>query len=95
MDRSRGNFMSKFTDLNSRALKHLTSQQFFEVWNNYDQDGEFKRYLLTSFRSLVIMNLLFNHLNDYCIVGNGYIEGGELENFLREFVSSISDEEVS
>lgn len=25
--------------------------------------------------------------------GNGYIEGGELESFLREFVSSISDDE--
>lgn len=28
-------------------------------------------------------------------LGNGYIEGSELENFLREFVSSISDEQVS
>lgn len=35
-----GNFMSKFTDANLSALKHLTSQQFFEVWNNYDQDGK-------------------------------------------------------
>lgn len=34
------NFMSKFADVNSNALKHLTSQQFFEVWSNYDQDGE-------------------------------------------------------
>lgn len=38
---SRNNFMSKFADANSNALKHLTSQQFFEVWNNYDQDGKY------------------------------------------------------
>lgn len=37
----RANFMSKFADANSNALKHLTSQQFFEVWNNYDQDGKY------------------------------------------------------
>lgn len=34
------NFMSKYTNNNSDALRHLTSKQFFEVWNNYDQDGE-------------------------------------------------------
>lgn len=39
MDSANTNFMSKFTDVNSNALKHLTSQQFFEVWSNYDQDG--------------------------------------------------------
>lgn len=33
--------MSKFTNQNVDALRHLTSKQFFEVWNNYDQDGEF------------------------------------------------------
>lgn len=40
MAESRCNFMTKFTDANMSALKHLTSQQFFEVWNNYDQDGK-------------------------------------------------------
>lgn len=34
--------MSKFTDANMSALKHLTSRQFFEVWSNYDQDGEYE-----------------------------------------------------
>lgn len=34
--------MSKFTDANMSALKHLTSRQFFEVWSNYDQDGEYR-----------------------------------------------------
>lgn len=37
---SKSNFLAKFTDTKLRALKRLTSQQFFEVWNNYDQDGE-------------------------------------------------------
>lgn len=36
----RGNFLSRFTNQNSDALRHLTSKQFFEVWSNYDQDGE-------------------------------------------------------
>lgn len=40
---SKGNFMSRFADTYSSALKHLTSQQFFEVWNNYDQDGKLDR----------------------------------------------------
>jgi hypothetical protein len=34
------NFMSQYASKNSDALRHLTSKQFFEVWNNYDQDGE-------------------------------------------------------
>ena len=31
--------MSKYANKNVDALRHLTSQQFFEVWSNYDQDG--------------------------------------------------------
>lgn len=34
------NFMSKFRDKDTRALNNLNSQQFIEVWNNYDKDGE-------------------------------------------------------
>lgn len=34
------NFMSKFRDKDTRALKNLNSAQFIEVWNNYDKDGE-------------------------------------------------------
>jgi len=34
------NFMSKFRDKDTRVLKNLNSQQFIEVWNNYDKDGE-------------------------------------------------------
>lgn len=35
------NFMSKFRDKDTRALKNLNSSQFIEVWNNYDRDGKF------------------------------------------------------
>lgn len=34
------NFMSKFRDKDTRVLNNLNSQQFIEVWNNYDKDGE-------------------------------------------------------
>lgn len=43
--RNDANFMSKFTDANMNALKHLTSRQFFEVWSNYDQDGKYLMFL--------------------------------------------------
>lgn len=35
--------------------------------------------------------------NNHCrqITGNGYIEGSELDNFLRDFVGSIRDDKVS
>lgn len=36
------NFMSKFRDKDTRALKNLNSSQFIEVWNNYDKDGEYQ-----------------------------------------------------
>jgi hypothetical protein len=39
------NFMSKFRDKDTRVLKNLNSQQFIEVWNNYDKDGKSKRVL--------------------------------------------------
>ena len=52
--------MRQFRDSESRELKQLTAQQFMEVWEHYDDDG------------------------------NGYIEDGELDGFLREFVSSVN-----
>ncbi|XP_021966229.1 calbindin-32 isoform X2 [Folsomia candida] len=54
------NFMRQFRDPTSREVKKLTANQFMEVWNHYDQDG------------------------------NGYIEGTELDGFLREFVASVN-----
>ena len=34
------NFMRQFRDSESRELKQLTAQQFMEVWDHYDDDGE-------------------------------------------------------
>ena len=34
------NFMRQFRDPDSRELKQLTAQQFMEVWEHYDDDGE-------------------------------------------------------
>ncbi len=34
------NFMRQFRDSESRELKKLTAQQFMEVWDHYDDDGE-------------------------------------------------------
>ena len=37
------NFMRQFRDAESRELKQLTAQQFMEVWDHYDDDGEIER----------------------------------------------------
>ncbi|CAG0912211.1 unnamed protein product [Notodromas monacha] len=58
------NFLRQFRDAESQQLKKLTANQFMEVWNNYDSDG------------------------------NGYIEGTELDGFLREFVASVNSVDV-
>lgn len=58
------NFLRQFREGPSRQFKQFTAQQFLEVWNHYDTDG------------------------------NGYIEGSELDNFLREFISSVNMSEV-
>lgn len=34
-----------------------------------------------------------NNATPRLLIGNGYIEGSELDNFLREFVMSIHDDE--
>lgn len=34
------NFLRQFRDLNTREFKQITAQQFMEVWNHYDEDGE-------------------------------------------------------
>ena len=33
------NFMRQFRDDGTREMKKLTSHQFMEVWNHYDNDG--------------------------------------------------------
>ncbi|KAA0196871.1 Calbindin [Fasciolopsis buskii] len=52
------------------------------------KDGESKRLKLFTAAQFVEV---WNH---YDLDGNGYIEGKELDNFLREFVSSVFSEEL-
>ncbi|CAI9715677.1 calbindin-32-like isoform X3 [Octopus vulgaris] len=52
------NFLKQFRD-GAGQFKKITANQFMDVWNHYDQNG------------------------------NGYIEGTELEDFLRELVTSV------
>lgn len=33
------NFMRQFRDPETRDLKKLSANQFMDVWNNYDKDG--------------------------------------------------------
>lgn len=33
------NFLRQFRDLKTREFKQITAQQFMEVWNHYDEDG--------------------------------------------------------
>ena len=35
------NFMRQFRDADSRELKQLTAAQFMNIWEHYDDDGEF------------------------------------------------------
>jgi hypothetical protein len=42
------NFLRQFRDKDTKQLKKFTAQQFQEVWNHYDTDGE----LHVEYRSL-------------------------------------------
>lgn len=39
------NFLRQFRDLKTREFKQITAQQFMEVWNHYDEDGESLTYV--------------------------------------------------
>ena len=36
------NFMRQFRDADSRELKQLTAAQFMNIWEHYDDDGEYR-----------------------------------------------------
>ena len=47
------NFMSQFRDSSTKELTNLTSQQFIEVWRNYDKDGKFlNSYTISAIASI-------------------------------------------
>ena len=65
-----------------------------EIWNHYDADGEAflrlpppQKAKTCYFISIVDLRCSFP--------GNGYIEGSELDSFLREFVSSVNASDVN
>lgn len=80
------NFMRQYRDPESRELKKLSANQFMDVWAHYDKDGMY---------SLWVSDLSNCHAALSLLSGNGYIEGTELDGFLREFVSSANATDIS
>jgi prophage maintenance system killer protein len=74
------NFLRQFRDEQSKEIKQLTATQFMEIWSHYDIDGIER----------VSMNFFVRIL-----LGNGYIEGHELDDLLRELASSVNLSDAS
>jgi len=82
--RKKENFLRQFRDEQSKELKQLTATQFMEIWSHYDIDG-IERVLTKFFLRILL-----------CIrLGNGYIEGHELDHLLRELASSVNLSDAS
>lgn len=75
--RKKENFLRQFRDENSKELKQLTAAQFMEIWSHYDTDG----------KAVFIRIYFWFHL---IAIGNGFIEGHELDHLLRELASSVN-----
>ena len=80
------NFMRQFRDSESKELKQLTAAQFMEVWDHYDDDGKLRMLKTTYILTKGSICVVFLSISQ----GNGYIEGKELDGFLKEFVSSVN-----
>ena len=83
--RKKGNFLQQFRDEQSKELKQLTASQFMEVWSHYDIDGKRDE----------TENVFFVLGNQTKFLGNGYIEGRELDDLLRELASSAMNSDVT
>ena len=70
--------MRQFRDEQSKEFKQLTAAQFIEIWSHYDTDGTADEQSGTHDRCMT------HHL------GNGFIEGHELDELLRELASSVN-----
>ena len=77
------NFLRQFRDEQSKEIKQLTAPQFMEIWSHYDIDGT------TTMSDKFCSNRLYFYL------GNGYIEGHELDDLLRELASSVNPTDTS
>lgn len=76
------NFLRQFRDESSLELKQLTATQFMEIWSHYDTDGKSELHLKATLDQL--------WPNSTRILGNGFIEGSELDSFLAELTSSVN-----
>jgi hypothetical protein len=73
------NFLRQFRDEKSKEMKQLTAAQFMEIWSHYDLDG------------MNFEHRFFSKIINFCfLIGNGFIEGHELDNLLRELASSVN-----
>lgn len=75
-------FLAAFRQDGTRELRPLTAAEFLEVWRHFDADGT---------------PVASDNWTVYCgshdilqsaLIGNGTIEGAELDDFLREFVGA-------
>ena len=76
------NFLRQFRDESSLELKQLTATQFMEIWSHYDTDGKSELNLEATLDQLWPKSAR--------ILGNGFIEGSELDSFLAELTSSVN-----
>lgn len=73
--------------LSFQGKTKLTSAEFVEVFKKFDVDG--KHFIYFSWRAFTIFRarpnpVLFCYYNFLCFLsGNGYIEAGELDEFLQ------------
>ena len=80
--RKKENFLRQFRDEQSKEMKQLTASQFMEVWSHYDIDGS-RAECRRIFPLIFLMRL-----------GNGFIEGRELDDLLRELASSVNAQDT-
>jgi hypothetical protein len=75
------NFLRQFRDEQSKEIKPLTATQFLEIWSHYDTDGriEYKNKIVYIY---------------FILLGNGFIEGYELDDLLRELASSVNSNDA-
>jgi hypothetical protein len=74
--RKKENFLRQFRDEQSKEIKHLTAAQFMEIWSHYDTDGKIIH--------------IEKKMHPLILLGNGFIEGHELDDLLRELASSVN-----
>ena len=77
------NFLRQFRDEQSKEIQQLTATQFMDIWSHYDIDGKKKQSYFS--------------IKDFRLIqfeGNGYIEGCELDDLLRELVASVNTQET-